>query len=43
MLNALSFFLFAIQPHMIFAATGANAAVEDTYRQLNLFSDAGAV
>jgi carboxyl-terminal processing protease len=31
--------LFAIQPHMIFAATSANAAVEDTYRQLNLFGD----
>ena len=31
--------LFAIQPHMIFAATSANAAVEDAYRQLNLFGD----
>jgi carboxyl-terminal processing protease len=31
--------LFAIQPHMIFAATSASAAVEDTYRQLNLFGD----
>jgi carboxyl-terminal processing protease len=31
--------LFAIQPHMIFAATSANAAMEDTYRQLNLFGD----
>ena len=31
--------LFAIQPHMIFTATSANAAMEDTYRQLNLFGD----
>ena len=31
--------LFAIQPHTILAATSANAAVEDIYRQLNLFGD----
>jgi carboxyl-terminal processing protease len=31
--------LLAIQPHMIFTATSANAAIEDTYRQLNLFGD----
>ena len=31
--------LFAIQPHVIFAATSANAVMEDTYRQLNLFGD----
>jgi carboxyl-terminal processing protease len=31
--------LFAIQPHMIFVTTRANAAVEDTYRQLNLFGN----
>ena len=31
--------LFAIQPQVIFAATSASAAVEDTYRQLNLFGD----
>ncbi len=31
--------LLATQPHMIFAATSANAAVDDTYRQLNLFGD----
>jgi carboxyl-terminal processing protease len=31
--------LFAIQPHMIFATTSANAAVEDTYRRLKLFGD----
>ena len=31
--------LFTIQPHMIFATMSANAAVEDTYRQLNLFGD----
>ena len=31
--------LFAIQPHVNFAATSANAAVDDTYRQLNLFGD----
>jgi carboxyl-terminal processing protease len=31
--------LFAIQPHVIFAATSANALMEDTYRQLNLFGD----
>src|SRR4029077_5402710 len=31
--------LLAIQPHMIFTATSANAAIEDTYRQLNLFCD----
>jgi carboxyl-terminal processing protease len=31
--------LLAIQPQMIFTATSANAAIEDTYRQLNLFGD----
>jgi carboxyl-terminal processing protease len=31
--------LLAIQPHMVFTATSANAAIEDTYRQLNLFGD----
>jgi carboxyl-terminal processing protease len=31
--------LFAIQPQMIFTTTSANAAIEDTYRQLNLFGD----
>ena len=31
--------LFAVEPHMIFTATSANAAMEDTYRQLNLFGD----
>src|ERR1035437_8914941 len=31
--------LFATQPHMTFAGTGAKAAVADTYRQLNLFGD----
>jgi carboxyl-terminal processing protease len=31
--------LFASQPHMTFAGTGAKAAVADTYRQLNLFGD----
>ena len=31
--------LFAIQPQMIFTATSANAAIEDTYRQLKLFGD----
>ena len=31
--------LFAIQPRMIFVATSANAAVEDTYRQIRLFGD----
>jgi carboxyl-terminal processing protease len=31
--------LFAIQPHLIFVTTRANAAVEDTYRQLNLFGN----
>ena len=31
--------LFAIQPQMIFTSTSANAAIEDTYRQLNLFGD----
>ena len=31
--------LFAIDPLMIFATTSADAAVEDTYRQLNLFGD----
>jgi carboxyl-terminal processing protease len=31
--------LFAIQPHMIFVTTRANATVEDTYRQLNLFGN----
>ena len=29
--------LLAIQPHMISVNTSANAAVEDTYRELNLF------
>ena len=31
--------LFGIQPQMIFTSTSANAAIEDTYRQLNLFGD----
>jgi carboxyl-terminal processing protease len=31
--------LLATQSHVIFAATNAMAAVEDTYRQLNLFGD----
>ena len=31
--------LFASQPHMTFAGTSAQAAVADTYRQLNLFGD----
>ena len=31
--------LFAIQPQVIFTATSANAAIEDAYRQLNLFGD----
>ncbi len=31
--------LFALQPHLIFFATSADAAVEDTYRQLKLFGD----
>ena len=31
--------LLAIQPQMIFTTTSANAAIEDTYRQLNLFGD----
>ena len=31
--------LFAIQPQMIFTATSANVAIEDTYRQLKLFGD----
>lgn len=31
--------LFAIDPLMIFATTSADAAVEDIYRQLNLFGD----
>jgi carboxyl-terminal processing protease len=31
--------LFTVQSPMIFAATSASAAMEDTYRQLNLFGD----
>ncbi len=31
--------LFTLQPHMIFVAASADAAVEDTYRQLKLFGD----
>jgi carboxyl-terminal processing protease len=31
--------LFTLQPHMIFVAASANAAMEDTYRQLKLFGD----
>jgi len=31
--------LFAIEPLMIFATTSADAAVEDIYRQLDLFGD----
>src|SRR5215470_2583764 len=31
--------LFAIDPLMILATTSADAAVEDVYRQLNLFGD----
>ena len=31
--------LFALQPQMIFVAASADAAVEDTYRQLKLFGD----
>ena len=31
--------LLAVQPHLIFTATSADAAMEDTYRQLNLFGD----
>ena len=31
--------LFAVQPHLMFAGSGAQAAEADTYRQLNLFGD----
>jgi carboxyl-terminal processing protease len=31
--------LLVIQPHMIFVNSSANAAVEDTYRELNLFGE----
>ena len=31
--------LLATQPHMTFAVTSAKAAIDDTYRQLNLFGD----
>jgi carboxyl-terminal processing protease len=31
--------LFVVQPHLMFAGSGAQAAEADTYRQLNLFGD----